>query len=79
MVLLPKNLLPKNALLLIKEYSKPLTRADWRNSKPIVTTYKLYTLFRNSSKNSNSNYNSLFGKYVIFIIFTHINILNSLF
>jgi len=55
--LLPKNLLPKNVLHLIKEYSKPLTRPNWRDSKPIVTTYKLYILLYNKSKNS--NYNSL--------------------
>ena len=34
--------LPNRALLLINEYSKPLTRPDWRKSKPIVTTYRLY-------------------------------------
>jgi hypothetical protein len=40
--------LPNRALLLINEYSKPLTRPDWRNSKPITTTYQLYnnTLIR---------------------------------
>lgn len=34
--------LPSRALLLISEYSKPLTRADWRQSKPIITTYQMY-------------------------------------
>ncbi len=34
--------LPLRALSLIHEYSKPLTRPDWRNSKPIVTHYELY-------------------------------------
>jgi len=34
--------LPSRALLLIGEYSKPLTRSDWRESKPIITTYSLY-------------------------------------
>ncbi len=35
-------MLPSRALLLIREYSKPLTRPDWRKSKPIITTYCLY-------------------------------------
>ena len=35
-------MLPCRALSLIREYSKPLTRPDWRKSKPIVTTYRLY-------------------------------------
>ena len=34
--------LPCRALTLIHEYSKPLTRHDWRQSKPIVTHYELY-------------------------------------
>ena len=34
--------LPNRALLLIREYSKPITRPDWRKSKPIITTYRLY-------------------------------------
>ena len=41
--------LPSCALRLIREYSKPMTRPDWRNSKPLTTTYQLYnnTLIRN--------------------------------
>ena len=40
--------LPCRALHLISEYSKPLTRPDWRKSKPLTTTYQLYnnTLIR---------------------------------
>lgn len=34
--------LPSRALQIIHEYSKPLTRPNWRQSKPIITTYKLY-------------------------------------
>ena len=46
---LPSRLLPYHALRLIREYSKPMTRPDWRNSKPLTTTYQLYnnTLIRN--------------------------------
>jgi hypothetical protein len=39
---LPIRALPCRALTIIREYSKPLTRPDWRKSKPIVTTYRLY-------------------------------------
>lgn len=37
-------MLPKNVLRIISEYSKPVTRPNWRNSKPIITTYKLYNM-----------------------------------
>jgi hypothetical protein len=39
---LHSRVLPSNALRLISEYSKPLTRADWRKSKPIINTYALF-------------------------------------
>ena len=41
-------MLPGRALTIISEYSKPMTRPDWRNSKPLTTTYQLYnnTLIR---------------------------------
>jgi hypothetical protein len=39
---LPYPLLPYCAINLIREYSKPLTRPNWRKSKPIITTYKMY-------------------------------------
>ena len=35
-------MLPSRALLLINEYSKPLTRPDWRQYKPILSVYDLY-------------------------------------
>ncbi len=41
--LLPcQYVLPSRALLLIREYSRPLTNPDWRNSEPIITMFKLY-------------------------------------
>ena len=41
-------MLPERALIIIREYSKPMTRPDWRHSKPLTTTYQLYnnTLIR---------------------------------
>ena len=39
---LPSYALPSRALCLIHEYSRPITRPDWRKSKPIITQYKLY-------------------------------------
>jgi hypothetical protein len=47
---LPFGSLPCRALRLIHDYSQPTTRADWRNSKPIITTYKLYHVFRRREK-----------------------------
>jgi hypothetical protein len=38
---LPCRALPCRALLMIREYSRPLTRADWRNSNPIITPLNL--------------------------------------
>ena len=43
---LPCRALPCRALYLIREYSKPLTRPDWRNYKPIITTFRLYLLIK---------------------------------
>ena len=39
---LPSRVLPLRAIQLISEYSKPVTRADWRYSRPIITTFRLY-------------------------------------
>ena len=41
-------MLPERAIKIIREYSKPMTRPDWRHSKPLTTTYQLYnnTLIR---------------------------------
>ncbi len=41
-VVLPLRVLPSNALRLISKYSKPLTRPNWRKSKPIINTYTLF-------------------------------------
>jgi hypothetical protein len=35
-------ILPSRALCIISEYSRPITRPDWRQSKPIITTFQLY-------------------------------------
>ena len=39
--------LPSRALILIHEYSQPMTKPNWRKSKPIVTTYRLYLQVKN--------------------------------
>jgi hypothetical protein len=36
-------MLPNRALLLIHDYSLPMTRPDWRKSNPIITTCCLYS------------------------------------
>ena len=35
---------PPEILRLIREYSLPITRPDWRKSKPIITTYQMFLL-----------------------------------
>ena len=58
---LPTRALPTRALLLINEYSKPMTRPDWRTSKPIITTYRLYLhVKRVIDINNYTRYNSLY-------------------
>ena len=39
---LQSRALPNRALDLIREYSRPMTRPDWRKSKPVVSTYMLF-------------------------------------
>ena len=53
---LQSHALPNRALLLINEYSKPLTRPDWRKSKPLITTYLLY-LYEITNANTQSHIN----------------------
>jgi hypothetical protein len=35
-------MLPTRALSLISEYSKPMTKPNWRKSMPLTTPYQLY-------------------------------------
>ena len=39
-------LFPSHVLRLIHEFSRPITRADWRKSKPVISTFRLYTIIR---------------------------------
>jgi hypothetical protein len=44
--------LPDDVLILIREYSKPLTRPDWRTLRPLSSRllyHELYTILCNSS------------------------------
>ena len=69
---LPSHALPSRALLLISEYSKPLTRPDWRQSKPIITTYRLYLVVIQNY--SNLYYNLLTNIWLTdwYILYTYI-------
>lgn len=46
--MLPSRALPCRALCLIREYSRPVTRPDWRQTKPIITTFQLYQIVQNT-------------------------------
>lgn len=39
--------LPSRVTNLINEYSKPITRPDWRKSNPVISQYKLYSYVTN--------------------------------
>lgn len=43
---LASHVLPSNVLRIINEYSKPVTRADWRTLRK-MTNYKLYNISMN--------------------------------
>lgn len=43
---LPRNVLPCRAVKIIREYSRPMTRPDWRKSKPPITIFRLYLLIK---------------------------------
>ena len=45
---LPFHALPSRAICLIREYSRPVTRPDWRQSNPIITTFQLYQIVQNT-------------------------------
>ena len=51
--------LPPELVRLISEYSKPCTRPNWRQSKPIISTYKLYKLSRKEIVNLRQYYTLL--------------------
>jgi hypothetical protein len=61
---LANRYLPNRALLIIREYSKPRTRFNWRQSKPIITCYRLYLMvkqFMEYSKNKRLYRNTLYN------------------
>jgi hypothetical protein len=55
-------MLPFRALLLIHDYSRPMTRPNWRKSKPIITTYRLYTIINKTQNKYKPIYLLLFNK-----------------
>ena len=42
---------PSHVLRLIREYSLPITRANWRKSKPVITPFNLYAIIRKRRRN----------------------------
>jgi hypothetical protein len=57
--------LPFNALALIREYSRPVTRPDWRNLNRLPL-YKLYKEIM-CKKNTKWNYGKIFQVFIIHI------------
>lgn len=48
--------LPCRATNLISEYSKPITRPDWRKSNPVISQYGLYSYAVNKKKSRLKEY-----------------------
>lgn len=44
--------LPSRALLLIHDYSRPITCSNWRKSKPVITPFRLYSIIRKRRRNT---------------------------
>ena len=55
--MLPIHILPINALRLIKEYSKPVTRPDWRTIRHL-TQYHLFLNIKNDIYTKSLYYNA---------------------
>jgi len=58
--------LPSNVLRLISEYSKPISRSDWRTLRK-MTDYKLYSIIMNETKKQRK-----------LVLILHTNMKNSL-
>jgi hypothetical protein len=48
-------ILPNRAVKLISEYSKPITHPEWRYSRPIITTFRLYLIIFSHKKRVYTN------------------------
>lgn len=64
-------MLPSRALQIIHEYSRPFTRSNWRNSKPIISQYKLYLYVLNKNKLNYANTNWDDGLFVRVLYHIH--------
>jgi hypothetical protein len=53
---LPSRSLPCRALTLIREYSKPLTRPDWRKSKSVISQFNIYVFVLNDTNYAGLSY-----------------------
>jgi len=62
---LPCRALPCRALDLIREYSRPMTRPDWRDSKPIITPHQLVQLARSLQLYHNTTMKNKLVYYII--------------
>ena len=67
--LLNKMSLPSRVLLLISEYSKPMTRPDWRQSKPLINPYRLFLHGDKPQRNKKGKYVFRAYRYRLFMRF----------
>ena len=66
---LPTHTLPTHVLLLIREYSKPMTRPDWRQSKPLINPYRLFLHGDKPQRNKKGKYVFRPYRYRLFMRF----------
>ena len=71
--LFKKMALPNRALLLIHDYSRPMTRPDWRKSTPIITIYKLYQHARSIKLYHNTTMQHKLVYYIVLRNIKHTN------
>ena len=57
--------LPDDVIALIRDYSLPITRPNWRQSKPILSTYQLYLVAKKKIDESilRTRYNTHYNKH----------------
>jgi len=67
--LLNKMSLPSRVLLIISEYSKPMTRPDWRQSIPLINPRKLFLHGDKPQKNKKGKYVFRAYRYKLFMRF----------
>ena len=71
--MMSSHTLPSRALQIIREYSKPMSKPNWRQSKPIISMYKLYQLSRSIHLYHNTTMQHKLVYYIVLRNIKHTN------